>query len=166
MTGAGRPLVGLRDMGMRRSPGGVRRWLGAARCGQNCAHTVAEAPDERARQAGPRLARTILCRMSPNRRTGGRRLADMRASTEPEPAWAPDLPADHSYRLTLLLSERARYIQRLDYDERERLVEWAVIQSRLTNGEWQRVAVYDTCHGKGVHVHLFNRREKSLLRYV
>jgi hypothetical protein len=96
--------------------------------------------------------------MSPNRRRAG---DAWRASAEPEQAWAPDLPADHSYRLTLLLSERARYIQRLDYDERERLVEWAVIQSRLINGRWQRVAVYDICHGKGVHVHLFNRREEE-----
>jgi hypothetical protein len=64
-------------------------------------------------------------------------------------------------RLTSPLSERARYIQRLDYDKRERLVEWAVIQSRLTNGGWQHVAVYDICHGKGVHVHLFNRREEE-----
>ncbi|MGB6163608.1 MAG: hypothetical protein WBF75_13755 [Pseudonocardiaceae bacterium] len=53
-------------------------------------------------------------------------------------------------------------VQRLDYDERERLVEWAVIQSRLAGvGGWQLVAVYDICHSKGVHVHLFNRQEEE-----
>ncbi len=91
----------------------------------------------------------------------------MSAAGEPEQAWAPDLPAHHSYRLTLPLSERARYIQRLDYDERERLVEWAVIQSRLTSvGGWQRVAVYDICHSKGCTSICSTARKKSLLRYV
>jgi hypothetical protein len=114
------------------------------------------------RRGRPQHGCTTLSAVSPwNRKAGDRRLVDMSAAAEPEQAWAPDLPADHSYRLTSPLSERARYIQRLDYDERERLVEWAVIQSRLTNGGWQHVAVYDICHGKGVHVHLFNRREEE-----
>ncbi len=104
---------------------------------------------------------TTLCRMSPNRRAGERLLADMSAAAEPEQAWAVDLPTDHSYVLTFLISENARYIQRLAYDERERLVEWAVIQSRLRNGRWQQVALYDICHSKGVHVHLFNRQEEE-----
>ncbi|MGH3826154.1 MAG: hypothetical protein ACRDQX_03120 [Pseudonocardiaceae bacterium] len=83
----------------------------------------------------------------------------MSADTEPGQAWTPDLPPDHTYQWTFPISEDARYVQRLDYDERERLVEWAVVQSRLRNDRWQRVASYDICHDKGVHVHLFNRHE-------
>ncbi len=71
---------------------------------------------------------------------------------------------------TFPISEDARYIQRLGYDERGRLAEWAVVQSRRRNGRWQRVAVYDICHGKGVHVHLFNQQEieftETLVRQV
>src|SRR5947209_12727884 len=40
LTDAGRPLIGPRDVGMRRSPGGVRVRHGAARCGQNCGHAM------------------------------------------------------------------------------------------------------------------------------
>ncbi len=38
LTDAGRPLVRSRDVGVRRSLGGVRGQHGAARCGQNCGH--------------------------------------------------------------------------------------------------------------------------------
>lgn len=97
--------------------------------------------------------------MSPlNRKAGDKRLVNMSAAAELEQAWAPDLPAVDSYRLTFLLSASARYVQRLECDERDRVVEWAVIQSRLRNDRWQQVAVYDICHGKGMHVHLFNRQ--------
>ena len=41
LTDACRSLIGPRDVGMRRSPGGVRVRHGAARCGQNCGHAVA-----------------------------------------------------------------------------------------------------------------------------
>jgi hypothetical protein len=36
LTDAGRSLIGPRDVGMQRSPDGVRVQHGAARCGQNC----------------------------------------------------------------------------------------------------------------------------------
>lgn len=96
--------------------------------------------------------------MSP-RRTNYRRLADMSAAGEPEQPWAPDLPLMHTYRYTIAVSDSGRYTQRLDCDERDRLIEWAVIQSRFRSNRWQRVALYDICHGKGVHLHLYDRRE-------
>jgi hypothetical protein len=40
LTDAGRPLIGPRDVGMRRSPDGVRVRHGAARCGHNCGHAM------------------------------------------------------------------------------------------------------------------------------
>lgn len=98
--------------------------------------------------------------MSPlNRKAGERRLVDMNTAAKPEQAWAPDLPPEDSWVQTFLINEDARYTQRLGFDERGRLVEWAVVQSRRRNGRWQRAAVYDICHGKGVHVHLFNQQE-------
>jgi hypothetical protein len=102
-----------------------------------------------------------LSAVSPlNRKAGARRLVDMSAETaKPDRPWTPELPPDEPWVQTFPISEDARYTQRLGYDERGRLAEWAVIQSRIRNGQWQRVAVYDTCHGKGVHVHLFNQQE-------
>jgi hypothetical protein len=41
LTDACRSLIRPRDVGMRRSPGGVRVRHGAARCGRNCGHAVA-----------------------------------------------------------------------------------------------------------------------------
>jgi hypothetical protein len=41
LTDACRSLIRRRDVGMRRSPDGVRVQHGAARCGQNCGHPVA-----------------------------------------------------------------------------------------------------------------------------
>jgi hypothetical protein len=41
LTDAGNSRIGPRDVGMRRSLGGVRVQHGAARCGQNCGHLVA-----------------------------------------------------------------------------------------------------------------------------
>jgi hypothetical protein len=44
LTDAGRPLTGSRHVGIRCSSGGVRVQQGAARCGQNCGHTIATRP--------------------------------------------------------------------------------------------------------------------------
>jgi hypothetical protein len=96
-----------------------------------------------------------------NRKAGDRRLVDMSAAAELEQPWDPDLPPEDPLVQTFPLSEHSRYTQRLGLDERGRLVEWAVIQSRFRNGRWQRVAVYDICHDKGLHVHLFNRQEEE-----
>jgi len=40
LTDAGRSGIGRRDVGLRRSLGGVRVQHGAARCGQDCGHLV------------------------------------------------------------------------------------------------------------------------------
>ena len=44
LTDAGKSGIGPRDVGMRRSPGGVRVQHRAARCGQNCGHMIATRP--------------------------------------------------------------------------------------------------------------------------
>ena len=41
LTDAGKSGTGPRDVGVQRSPDGVRVQHGAARCGQNCGHLVA-----------------------------------------------------------------------------------------------------------------------------
>lgn len=109
---------------------------------------------------GPLHGCTTLCAMPP-RKTNNRRLADMGAAGEPAQPWAPELPTVRTYQYTFLISATVRYTQRLDCDEWDRVVEWAVIQSRLRNGRWQRVALYDICHGKGMHLHLYDRQERE-----
>jgi hypothetical protein len=94
-----------------------------------------------------------------NKRPGERRLVQMSAdaSSSPAPTWAPDLPIVEQYTQTFPFGADAEYVLRYDLDEWNRTVEWAVIQKRRLHGHWQRVAVYDTCHGKGVHVHFYDR---------
>jgi hypothetical protein len=100
--------------------------------------------------------------MSHHRRADDRRrLVDMNAA-EPQRLWAPDLPpVGPPLEQEFPLSENASYVQRLSFDERGRLVHWVVVQRRRCDGEWRRVAVYDTSHEKGVHVHLYDRRERE-----
>src|SRR6185437_10460703 len=109
---------------------------------------------------GPQYGCTTLCAMPPGK-PNNRRLAEMSAAGEPDQPWAPELPTVRTYLYTFLISATARYTQRLDCDEWDRLVEWAVIQSRLIDGRWQRVAVYDICHRKGAHIHLYDREERE-----
>lgn len=97
-----------------------------------------------------------------NRKSSDRRLVDMSPPPQVEPtrAWIPYLPPDESMSTeqTIVLSEGAKCIQRLGIDELGRLVEWAVVQTRLVDEKWRRVAVYDydNSHNKGVHLHLFD----------
>jgi hypothetical protein len=95
--------------------------------------------------------------MSPrNRKAGDRRLVQMSELVADQP-WYPELPPVDPYSESYLINETTKIIQKLGHDERERLAEWAVIQQKLCNGEWKTVAVYDNCHFKGVHRHLYNR---------
>lgn len=95
--------------------------------------------------------------MAPEKRKAGkRRLADMNAA-EPERPWAPELEPEEPWEQEILISEDVRYQQKLAHDAYGRLADWAVVQMRRVEGRWLRVAVYDICHGKGVHVHLYNR---------
>lgn len=98
--------------------------------------------------------------MAPEKRKAGkRRLTDMNAA-EPERPWEPDLPAEWPpYEDTFPISEDARCVQKFSLDEYGRTVEWAVVQMRRDGDRWRRVAVYDICHGKGVHLHLYDREE-------
>jgi uncharacterized protein (DUF2344 family) len=73
--------------------------------------------------------------------------------------WYPELPSvPPDYEQHFPISDTARYVLRLAHDEYMRLTEWAVVQLRRIDGDWCTVAVYDTCHGKGVHMHLYNRQ--------
>jgi hypothetical protein len=95
--------------------------------------------------------------MGEKRKAGRRRLADMNAA-EPERVWAPELePEAPGFEQTILISDDVRYVQKFAEDTYGRLAEWAVVQLRRVEGRWHRVAVYDICHGKGVHVHLYDR---------
>lgn len=92
---------------------------------------------------------------NPSRRAGDHgRLADMTVAPEP---WAPLLPGVEEWRQHFPIDETRSYHIRQEYDEVGRLVEWAVTQNRQVAGERVRVVVYDTCHGKGVHVHFYDR---------
>ena len=94
-----------------------------------------------------------------NRKAGHRRLVDMGT---PETGWSPELPPVDEWEQQFALSENADYIQRFGYDEWNRLASWAVIQMRRDeDGTWRRVAHYDVCHNKGLHIHLFNRQQEE-----
>ncbi|MEJ2860545.1 DUF7718 family protein [Actinomycetospora flava] len=87
-----------------------------------------------------------------------RRLVDM--SPTPDDTWWPDLPAEEEFEPWTQIDDDAGFVQRLAYDQYQRLCEWAVIQMARRDGDWVKIAVYDTCHGKGVHRHLYNGDEE------
>jgi hypothetical protein len=93
------------------------------------------------------------------RKAGERRLADMSGAAQ-ETEWRPLLPPDPPYYETIYIDENRKVVQSLGFDERNRLAEWAVIQMRRRRGEWKKIAVYDNCHFKGAHRHLYNQREE------
>lgn len=99
---------------------------------------------------------------APKRKSGKRRLADMSAA-EPEPAWMPDLdPEDEEYEQPLPVKDApdcVRTHHRMRFNRYGQLVEWAIVllYQDPDDGRWRRVAVYDTCHGKGMHLHLYDR---------
>jgi hypothetical protein len=72
-------------------------------------------------------------------------------------AWTPELPSVDQFTQTFSISDTTSYVQRFDLDERGRIVEWAVVQTRTVGTRSQRVVVYDTCHSKGVHAHFYDR---------
>jgi hypothetical protein len=93
-----------------------------------------------------------------------RRVVNLSSSGAPDPVWIPYLPAEEPWEMQAFpLREHARYIQRLGLDEKGRLVEWVVIQSRWRADRWWQVAVYDT-HKNIAHVHLFDRREQRFTK--
>lgn len=96
---------------------------------------------------------------SRKRKSGERRLANMGVG-DPGHTWVPELePEWPPWEQTFPISEDARYVQKFANDEYGRLTEWAVVQMRRDGDRWRRVAVYDICHGKGVHLHLFNAQK-------
>jgi hypothetical protein len=86
-----------------------------------------------------------------NRKAGEKRLVDMSA---PLPAWSPEMDTCDEFVQEFPINESVSYRIRMEMDERNRLVEWAVVQKR----DGHRVAVYDVCHGKGYHLHLYDER--------
>jgi hypothetical protein len=93
-----------------------------------------------------------------NKKAGERRLIDMnQMPRQLRGPWTPQEKADGDPWVdTFLINENARYKQRISYDRIDRIVEWAVIQQKRDASGWRTVAVYDTCHGKGVHKHLYD----------
>jgi hypothetical protein len=79
------------------------------------------------------------------------------SATSGDQPWAPGLPAVEEYEQSFPISDSSSYVQRLGFDERGRIAEWAVIQMRKVDGKWQRVVGCDCCHGKGLHAHHYNR---------
>jgi hypothetical protein len=79
--------------------------------------------------------------------------------------WEPDYsPEDElsTWCETYPISDDVYYVQRLEFDPRNRLSEWAVIQMRGRVGNGRQVALYDTCHGKGVHVHYYDQHRREV----
>jgi hypothetical protein len=109
--------------------------------------------------------RNVACVTPRNRKAGLRRLVEMSATTDDQP-WAPELPAVDEFEQEFPIGDSASYVQRLGLDERDRVAEWAVIQMRKVDSEWRRVVVYDCCHGKGLHVHHYNREGMEFAEVV
>lgn len=105
--------------------------------------------------------------MSPrNKKSGQRRLADMSQQPDGAAAWAPDLPSVDEWYDSIPISGSVSYSVRYAYDQYGRLTEWAVIQRSNTAEGYRRVALYDACHGKGVHVHLYDTLENEFDQHV
>jgi hypothetical protein len=95
-----------------------------------------------------------------NRKAGQRRLVDMSAAIEPdEDVVDGPPPAETEYQQTFPISAEASYVVRFVMDDHDRIKRWAVVQLRRVGGRWRRVAEYDSCNNKGVHVHFLNRDE-------
>lgn len=73
------------------------------------------------------------------------------------PPWRPELEAVDWHVQEFPINESTSYIIRMQTDDRNRLVEWAVIQMKNR----RRIALYDVCHGKGYHLHLYNRTARE-----
>lgn len=91
------------------------------------------------------------------------RLADMNAA-ELERPWMPDLdPEGEDFSQPFIVKDAPDHVgavRRMRFDRYGQLIEWAVIlryQEPATQ-RWRRIAVYDICHGKGMHVHLYDKR--------
>lgn len=96
--------------------------------------------------------------MSPrNLKAGQRRLIDISAEAESWQESDGRPPEETEYEQMFPISETVGYIQRFVMDDHDQIRQWAVVQVRRVGGRWQRVAVYDTCHDKGVHVHFYDR---------
>jgi hypothetical protein len=94
-----------------------------------------------------------------NRKAGDRRLKDMSADAALEHD-ADGPPSDEiEYEQTFPIGENVAYVQRFVMDDRDRIKRWAVVQIRRVQGSWHRVAVYDTCHEKGIHVHFYDKED-------
>ncbi|GAA1402085.1 hypothetical protein GCM10009613_61470 [Pseudonocardia kongjuensis] len=96
-------------------------------------------------------------------RASDRRLVDMSAvPSQTRGAWAPELPAEDEWIDIIPISETVSYLLRYETDQYNRIVEFAVIQRTHEDGDVRRVALYDSCHGKGVHVHYYDRDEREI----
>lgn len=84
--------------------------------------------------------------------------------------WSPELPPEDDWSQRIPISDTVRYLICTGRDERGELAEWAVVQERLLDGHWIRVAVYDHAHDKGIHRHLYdqfgNQFDETSLRPV
>ena len=89
-----------------------------------------------------------------NKKAGAKRLVDM---SPPLPPWSPELETVEEYTQQIFINDHTSFYVRIELDERRRLNEWAVTQVR----DGLRIAAYDVCHGKGYHVHLYNRHEEE-----
>src|SRR4051812_47539235 len=84
-----------------------------------------------------------------------------------EEAWRPELPVEGPpWEPEFVIAPGVKYIQRLGMDERGQVAAWAVIQMRYRGGRWSRVAVYDVCHSKPLHVHLYGTDEVEFDEHV
>lgn len=99
---------------------------------------------------------------SQRRKASDRRLADMNAA-EPEQSWMPDLdPEGEEYSQPFPIQDAPDHVsavQRMTFDRYGRIFEWAVVQRLRDPTRWRRIAVYDICHGKGMHIHLYDSAE-------
>ena len=87
-------------------------------------------------------------------------------SAPQETFWQPDLLPIEDVQYVALLDENTKIIQKLGYNERDELTDWAVVQQCRRDGAWCTVGLYDNCHYKGVHRHLYNRYGQQFDEYL
>jgi hypothetical protein len=106
-----------------------------------------------------------------NKKAGLRRLKTIEMAQSPAPAWAPDLTNSTSEVQYIALPgptfERVRVVQRLVWDEKGRIIDFAMMLQFLADEEiegWLDVIRIDCSHGT-THGHRFSFAGKEVERF-
>jgi hypothetical protein len=106
-----------------------------------------------------------------NKKVGARRLTKIDLAQSPVPAWTPDFTDSTSEEQYIALPgpafEKVRVVQRLVWDDKHRIIDFAMMLQFLADKEldgWLDVIRIDCSHGT-THGHRFNFAGKEVERF-